>query len=41
MVELMVGKSSTQVQSMELHKLLDINEEKKPNEAKYEVSTII
>lgn len=40
MVELDVGKSPTQVQSMQLHKLLDINEEKKPNETKYEVSII-
>lgn len=37
MVELVMGKSLTQVQSMQLHKLLDINEEKKPNEIKYEV----
>lgn len=37
MVEMVIGKSPTQVQSMQLHKLLDINEEKKPNETNYEV----
>lgn len=36
MVEMVLNKS-TQVQSMQLHKLLDINDEKKPNETKYEV----
>ncbi|XP_060879763.1 copper-transporting ATPase 1 isoform X1 [Metopolophium dirhodum] len=36
-VELVLGKPPTQVQSIQLHKLLDINEEKKPNETKYEV----
>lgn len=36
-VELVRGKSSTEVQSMQLHKLLDINEEKNPNETKYKV----
>lgn len=35
-VETVMNKS-TQVQSMQLHKLLDINEEKKANETKYEV----
>lgn len=40
MVELVLGKSTTQVQSMQLHKLLDINEEEKPNETKYEVIII-
>jgi hypothetical protein len=39
-VELVIGKSTTQVQSIQLHKLLDINEEKKPNETKYEVKFI-
>lgn len=37
-VEMVIGKSPTQVQSMQLHKLLDINEERKPNETKYEVT---
>lgn len=37
MVELDVGKSPTEVQSMQLHKLLDINEEEKLNDTKYEV----
>lgn len=41
MVEQVTGKSSTQVQSMQLHKLLDINEEEKLNETKYEVSLIL
>lgn len=41
MVEMVIGKSPTQVQSMQLHKLLDINEEKNPNGTKYEVRTII
>jgi len=40
-VELVLGKPPTQVQSIQLHKLLDINEEKKPNETKYEVKKII
>lgn len=40
-VELDVGQSPTQIQSMQLHKLLDINEEKKPNETKYEVSMML
>lgn len=40
MVELVLGKSPTQVQSMQLHKLLDINEDEKPNETKYEVKLI-
>jgi len=34
---MVLGKPPTQVQSIQLHKLLDINEEKKPNETKYEV----
>lgn len=37
MVELDIGKSPTQVQSMQLHKLLDLNEDKKPNDMSYEV----
>lgn len=41
MVEQITGKSSTQVQSMQLHKLLDINEEDKQNETKYEVSLVV
>lgn len=39
-IEIVVGKSPTQVQSMQLHKLLDINEDKKPNETTYEVRII-
>lgn len=35
-----VLNKSTQVQSMQLHKLLDINEDKKPNETKYEVEIV-
>lgn len=41
MVDQVTGKSSTQVQSMQLHKLLDLNEEEKFNETKYEVSLVV
>lgn len=41
MVELDVGNSPTQLQSMQLHKLLDINDEVKPNDTRYEVRTVI
>lgn len=41
MVEQVTGKSSTQVQSMQLHKLLDISDEEKLNETKYEVSLFV
>lgn len=37
MIELDIGKSPTQVQSMQLHKLLDLNEDKKPNDMSFEV----
>lgn len=39
-VELVKVKSPSEVQSLQLHKLLDINEDKKPNETKYEVRVV-
>lgn len=40
MIEQVTEKTSTQVQSMQLHKLLDINDEEKLNETKYEVRIV-
>lgn len=37
MIEQDIGKSPTQVQSMQLHKLLDLNEDKKQSNMSYEV----
>lgn len=39
-VELAKEKSSNDISSIQLHKLLDLNDDNKPNETKYEVRTM-